>query len=357
MVSNYMQRGRTLRIAFGITMLVLMMTGGANATKNITDNANGGDCNTFGIWDNAAKICTMTTDLNEGIQIGSDNVTLEGNGFTITGTEIDDGVTLFGRNGVTIRNLNVKGFMFGIRLGWSSNNIFTNNTANSNLYGFLIEASSNNNRLIKNTMSSNNNGIEMADSHNNIFTYNTFDSNPWGVWSESSNTDNVFYLNNFINFSNYDDGSNQWDDGSIGNHYSYFDEPIEGCYDNDTNGICDSNYIIQNQNVDRYPLVSWNAPESPRIIVVSPNGGEIWARGTVHKITWSSVGTTGPNVTIQLLKNGLVVRTVASSTPNDGSEAWTIPKTQTRGKDYKIRIKSTSNSAYKDTSDKNFRIS
>ena len=159
MVSNYMQRGRTLRIAFGITMLVLMMTGGANATKNITDNANGGDCNTFGIWDNAAKICTMTTDLNEGIQIGTDNVTLEGNGFTITGTEIDDGVTLFGRNGVTIRNLNVKGFMFGIRLGWSSNNIFTNNTANSNLYGFLIEASSNNNRLIKNTMSSNNNGM------------------------------------------------------------------------------------------------------------------------------------------------------------------------------------------------------
>ena len=69
------------------------------------------------------------------------------------------------------------------------------------------------------------------------------------------------------------------------------------------------------------------------------------------------MGTTGKKVTIQLLKNGRVVRTVASSTPNDGSQTWTIPKTQTRGKDYKIRIKSTSNSAYKDTSDKNFRIS
>ena len=39
------------------------------------------------------------------------------------------------------------------------------------------------------------------------------------------------------------------------------------------------------------------------------------------------------------------------------AEAWTIPKTQTRGKGNMIRIKSTSNSAYKDTSDKNFRIS
>lgn len=39
-----------LRIAIGITMLALLLAGGAEATKFINANATGGDCASFGIF-------------------------------------------------------------------------------------------------------------------------------------------------------------------------------------------------------------------------------------------------------------------------------------------------------------------
>ena len=95
----------------------------------------------------------------------------------------------------------------------------------------------------------------------------------------------------------------------------------------------------------------------PKIIVTSPNGGENWIRGTTHLITWNYTGNPGTYVKIELLKGGVVNRTILSSTLNDKSQGWTIPATQAIGADYKIRITSTTNLAYNDTSDGNFNIS
>lgn len=48
----------------------------------------------------------------------------------------------------------------------------------------------------------------------------------------------------------WDNGSNQWDDGSKGNYYSKIQ-----CNDSDANGICDSSHAISGgKNIDRYPL-------------------------------------------------------------------------------------------------------
>ena len=80
-------------------------------------------------------------------------------------------------------------------------------------------------------------------------------------------------------------------------------------------------------------------------------------RGTPHTIKWSRLGSPGSNVKIQLLKNGAVVGTVTSSTPNDVSHNWTIWSGRTPGNDYRIRVISKSNSDYNDTSNNNFRIS
>lgn len=63
--------GRALRIVVGITMLVLLMAGGAGATKFIRNDATGGDCTSFGTWNSGTKTCTMTADLIETIQIAS----------------------------------------------------------------------------------------------------------------------------------------------------------------------------------------------------------------------------------------------------------------------------------------------
>jgi hypothetical protein len=96
---------------------------------------------------------------------------------------------------------------------------------------------------------------------------------------------------------------------------------------------------------------------SPRILVKTPNKGENWLRGTTKKIKWSSIGDTGPNVKIELLKGGLVNELIASSTLNDGSFSWNISSTHALGSDYKISIESTTNSTYKDVSNKKFIIS
>ena len=73
MVLEKVYRGRALRIAVGITALVLLMAGGAGATKIINVSATGGDCTSFGTWNAATTTCTMTSDLTEGIQVSSSN--------------------------------------------------------------------------------------------------------------------------------------------------------------------------------------------------------------------------------------------------------------------------------------------
>ena len=95
---------------------------------------------------------------------------------------------------------------------------------------------------------------------------------------------------------------------------------------------------------------------TPSITITSPNGGESWIRGSNHPITWTSTGSVGSNVKIEALKAGVVAQTLSASTPNNGTFGWTIPTGLATGSDYKMRITSTSNSAYTDSSNSNFTI-
>lgn len=96
------------------------------------------------------------------------------------------------------------------------------------------------------------------------------------------------------------------------------------------------------------------------ITVTVPNGGESWEAGKAYTIQWTYTGNPGSKVKIELLKGGSVNLTITSSTSigsgGNGSYNWTIPATQTGGTDYKIKVTSTSNSSYTDTSDNNFII-
>jgi hypothetical protein len=98
----------------------------------------------------------------------------------------------------------------------------------------------------------------------------------------------------------------------------------------------------------------------PTITVVSPNGGEAWSAGGMQTIRWTYSGNPGSYVKIELLKGGVVSRTIASSiskgTGGSGSYDWTISSSQALGADYRIRVTSTSNGAYTDTSDRDFTI-
>jgi hypothetical protein len=96
------------------------------------------------------------------------------------------------------------------------------------------------------------------------------------------------------------------------------------------------------------------------IMVTVPNGGESWARGTTQTIKWTYAGNPGSYVKIELLKAGVLNRIITTKTSVEskgaGSYSWKVPRSQVTGSDYKIRITSTTNSNYTDTSNENFTI-
>ncbi len=61
-------------------------------------------------------------------------------------------------------------------------------------------------------------------------------------------------MNNFLGDA-FDDGTNLWDEGTVGNRYGDFDDPEEGCTDEDGDGLCDlAREIPGGSNKDRFPL-------------------------------------------------------------------------------------------------------
>ncbi|MEM7820715.1 MAG: NosD domain-containing protein, partial [Candidatus Aenigmatarchaeota archaeon] len=126
---------------------------------------------------------TLTGNLGpcsgNGIVIGANNIELNCNGYSITGTGTGNGIYLGGRTNVTIKNCIISKFSYGIYLYSSSNNTLTNNTANSNSnWGIYLKSNSNYNTLTNNTANSNSNcGINLESSSYNTLTNNTFNSN------------------------------------------------------------------------------------------------------------------------------------------------------------------------------------
>jgi len=100
--------------------------------------------------------------------------------------------------------------------------------------------------------------------------------------------------------------------------------------------------------------------ELPTITVTSPNGGETWAAGSTQTVRWTYTLNPGAYVKIELFKGGVLNRTISSSmsigTGGSGSYSWAIPSTQISGTDYRVKITSTTNPAYTDTSNADFTI-
>ncbi len=96
------------------------------------------------------------------------------------------------------------------------------------------------------------------------------------------------------------------------------------------------------------------------ITVTSPNVKETWQRGTKHTVTWSYTGNPGSKVKITLLKSGVEVGTISSSTSigsgGKGSYSWPINPTGSTGSDYKVKVQSISQPTIKDTSNNHFTI-
>jgi hypothetical protein len=125
---------------------------------------------------------------------------------------------------------------------------------------------------------------------------------------------------------------------------------------------CKSAYLKIRSNDPDTPLycVELSGLASPPITVAIPNGGENWRMGVTQRIQWRYTGNPGASVKILLLKNGVVHRTIKTSTPagsgGAGSCNWQIPADLAPATDYKIRVRSTSNGSYIDHSNRCFTI-
>ena len=91
---------------------------------------------------------------------------------------------------------------------------------------------------------------------------------------------------------------------------------------------------------------------SSDVVVTAPNGGETWPGMSQQLITWTAQGS--GDVKIELTRDGgLTYETLFASTPNDGSEPWTVtgPPASCR-----IRISHVDDPSLEDSSDGDFVI-
>lgn len=175
------------------------------STKFINDNASGGDCQTIGIWDASSRTCTLTVDVNEAVEIDSDNLTLNGNGHVITGTNNNwSGIYLPGRKNVTITNLTLTSFSYGIVLSNARNITIQNCTiTNNSNYGIQTQSGLGytDGVLIANNTISNNGGtgIWATWAYHTVVRNNTISNNRgYGVSTSTQGTtitDNVIQDN------------------------------------------------------------------------------------------------------------------------------------------------------------------
>jgi parallel beta-helix repeat protein len=218
----------------------------------------------------------FTADISNPIIVGKDDVIIDGNGHTLNGTEeyLSRGIDLTGRRNVTVTNIKIQNFDFGIYLSAAHNNIISQNTLTKNHCGIWLESSSNGNIIhgnnltknkmyaiwlkesIENTISENtftlhaNYTIYMRYTNKTTITKNYIKNNNMGIFLYQS-TDNVLYHNSFID--NMPTGHvsvnlpNTWDNGREGNYWSDYNGT-----DTNGDGIGDTPYLIYKENETEY---------------------------------------------------------------------------------------------------------
>lgn len=158
------------------------------------------------------NVYTFTDDIFDSIVVEKDDILVDGAGYTLKGTGIRTGINLMERINVTIKNIEINNFFYGIYLNSSLNNNLSNNNIQANLYGIYLFESSNNTIIGSNITKNNSFGIWFRCSSNNDINENRISENVQdGIWLSCS-SDNNRVSGNIINSNGYgirfDDHSN-----------------------------------------------------------------------------------------------------------------------------------------------------
>jgi len=271
----------------------------------------------------------------DGIIVERDNIVIDGGGYCLehlekpTAMTSEDGIVVHSQKNITITNVTVHNFLYGISVEASSNVTITKTTITHN-HGGIYLLGSRNSSIIDNQIVNNNNGVELCYSQNNkvdlnnitanspygirmvnasenIVSNNCISRNGWGIYinyggenqifgnaitenngwgilissSNSSRNNNVIYRNNFIDnqvseglqVSNrwyFGPESNMWDNGEEGNYWSDYTTRYPNATEVDDLGIWNTPFFINEYNIDHYPRIETVQviPEFPSCIVL-----------------------------------------------------------------------------------------
>jgi len=210
---------------------------------------------------------TFTDNIfNQSIVVERDNITIDGAGYTIKGTGAfgSIGIDLTYRSNVTIKNLGIESFRYGIWLNMSSSNSISGNNVTNKYYGIYLWDSSNNNTISENTVTNNYYGIGLGGSSNNTVSGNNIANEHCGIRLEASSNYNTISGNNITgNYlgiylwwsSNYNNVyRNNITNNDYGTYlYASLHNTISGnSIINNNNGIyldCSSNSSISGNNI------------------------------------------------------------------------------------------------------------
>lgn len=96
------------------------------------------------------------------------------------------------------------------------------------------------------------------------------------------------------------------------------------------------------------------ASSAPALSLVYPNGGEQWAAGSTHEISWNTSGSV-PTVSLILWDASNYGQFIVENIENTGSYSWTVPSSLLLGQ-YKIKVSGNNYSDATDISDNYFSI-
>jgi parallel beta-helix repeat protein len=143
---------------------------------------------------------TFTDDINDtSLIVERDNIVIDGTGHTIQGGNDSNGISLAGRNHVTIQNIEVKASQHGIFLQDSFSNRIIGSNLTENLHGVSIYSSTNI-TVSGNNVTSSDKGIDLESSSNSTVLENSLFGNHLHVWLNNS-------FNNTIAGNNVEEGT------------------------------------------------------------------------------------------------------------------------------------------------------
>ena len=210
-----------------------------------------------------------------GIVVERSNIVIDGDGYAMQGNNISSGagLSLTGISNVTIENMNIEGFEYGIWLNYSSSNI-----------------------IFGNNITNNGDGIVLSSSSSNVIYHCNFTDNGQQVFSLSS--------------------MNAWDNGypSGGNYWSDYVgvDLCSGPQQNEpgSDGIGDAPYVIDANNTDNYPLMNPYSSNS-LCVVIAPASSTLVTSQTLLFTSTISGGILPYNY--QWYLNGSAVQGATSS--------------------------------------------